>query len=123
MKASLAEARAVYDSASPVSRVHPQAPPFLVVHGDRDTVVPVEDARRFVQAFRDGAHARIAYAEIPGAQHAFEIFHSSRALFVIHGVERFLAYLYSEYRSAQPAVDATVAADPVTLPHLRAGSG
>jgi acetyl esterase/lipase len=121
MKASLAEARDAYESASPVSRVHPQAPPFLVIHGDRDTVVPVEDARRFVQAFREAAHARIAYAEIPGAQHAFEIFHSSRALFVIHGVERFLAYLYSEYRSAQDQKDAaaTVAPDPVR--HLRVG--
>jgi hypothetical protein len=37
------------------------------------------------------------YAEIPGAQHAFEIFPSLRSTFVVHGVERFLAALYSAY--------------------------
>jgi acetyl esterase/lipase len=97
IKASRDEARAVYDAGSPIRRIHPDAPPFLVVHGDRDTVVPVEDARRFYAAFRLRAHGRIAYAEIPGAQHAFEIFPSARALLVIHGVERFLAYLYSQH--------------------------
>jgi len=122
MKASVTEAPAAYEKASPVSRVHPEAPPFLVVHGDRDTVVPVEDARRFVQAFRDGAHGRIAYAEIPGAQHAFEIFPSSRALFVIHGVERFLAYLYSEYLSARAQVSTVATVAAAGVPHRRAVS-
>jgi dipeptidyl aminopeptidase/acylaminoacyl peptidase len=99
IKASRDEAPEVYDAGSPIRRIHPDAPPFLVVHGDRDTVVPVEDARRFYAAFRPRGHQRIAYAEIPGAQHAFEIFPSARALLVIHGVERFLAYLYSQHVS------------------------
>jgi acetyl esterase/lipase len=106
VKASIEEAPSVYEKGSPVSRVHREAPPFLVVHGDRDTVVPVSDARNFVTAFRAKARARIAYAEIPGAQHAFEIFPSSRALFVIHGVERFLAYLYSEHLASRQGVAA-----------------
>ncbi len=29
-------------SASPVYHAHPQAPPFLIIHGDADQVVPVE---------------------------------------------------------------------------------
>jgi acetyl esterase/lipase len=120
MKASVAEAPGAYERASPVSRLHPQAPPFLVIHGDRDTVVPVEDARRFVRAFREGAHSRIAYAEIPGAQHAFEIFPSSRALFVIHGVERFLAYLYSEYLGARAEGATGRSATPDPLPRVHA---
>ncbi len=101
IKASIDEAPEAYAQASPIARIHPDAPPFLVIHGDRDTVVPVADARNFAAAFRRHAHPRIAYAEIPGAQHAFEIFPSSRALFVVHGVERFLAYLYSHYLDAR----------------------
>lgn len=104
VKASLEEAAHIYEEGSPISRLHRDAPPFLVVHGDKDTVVPIEHARRFAEAFHRHAHGRIAYAEIPGAQHAFEIFPSSRALFVIHGVERFLAYLYSEHLSARSAI-------------------
>ena len=86
-----------YEKASPIRQIHEGAPPFLVIHGNRDTVVPVKDARRFCESFRQLGHGRIAYAEIPGAQHAFEIFRSLRALLVIDGVERFLAYLYRLY--------------------------
>jgi acetyl esterase/lipase len=102
IKAARHEAPEVYEAASPLSRLHPGAPPFLVIHGDRDTVVPVEEARRFCAAFRRHAHDQIAYAEIPGAQHAFEIFPSPRAMLVIHGVERYLAYLYSRYLETEP---------------------
>jgi dipeptidyl aminopeptidase/acylaminoacyl peptidase len=40
--------------ASPISHVSPDAPPFLLIHGDRDEVVPVEQSQqmyeRLVQA-------------------------------------------------------------------------
>jgi acetyl esterase/lipase len=118
IKASLSEAPELYEKASPISQLHHEAPPFLVIHGDRDSVVPVNDARHFVTAFRERAHGRIAYAEIPGAQHAFEIFPSSRAMLVIHGVERFLALLYSEHVRASRSV--SPAAEPARpLQHLQ----
>jgi acetyl esterase/lipase len=110
MKASLDEAREAYEKASPMSRVHPEAPPFFVVHGDQDTLVPVREAREFCTLLRHHTHNPVVYAEIPGAQHAFEIFPSLRATFVIHGVERFLAYLYSQYLSANRAAPADLAA-------------
>jgi len=97
MKASVHEAREAYEKASPVSRVHEAAPPFLIVHGDRDSLVPVAEARHFASELGRVATARVAYAEIPGAQHAFEIFPSLRTALVIQGVERFLALIYSEY--------------------------
>jgi acetyl esterase/lipase len=104
MKAKLADAPEAYEKASPIARVHPGAPPFFVVHGDRDVLVPVQQARAFVKALREVGKAEVVYAEIPGAQHAFEIFPSMRTGFVIHAVERFLARLYSRYlRSTRPA--------------------
>ncbi len=97
MKASLDEAPAAWEKASPVSWISTAAPPFLVVHGELDTMVPVEEARHFCDAFCRTAAAPIVYAEIPAAQHAFEIFPSLRSAGVINGVERFLAYLHSRY--------------------------
>lgn len=101
MKASLEEAPEAYAKASPMSRVHPGAPPFFVIHGEFDTLVPVAEARRFAETLRQTAGSSVVYAEIPGAQHAFELFPSLRSMFVIHGVERFLAYLYSQYLMAR----------------------
>jgi acetyl esterase/lipase len=95
MKAKLADAPDAYEKASPIARVHPGAPPFFIVHGDRDTLAPVGEARAFAKALRETGKAEVVYAEIPGAQHAFEIFPSLRTTFVIHAVERFLARLLS----------------------------
>lgn len=95
MKASLAEARAAYEAASPMSHLRPGVPPFMVIHGTNDTLVPVEEARRFCALFRSQAHSPLVYVELPGAQHAFEVFPSLRTAFVIAGVDRFLAWVLS----------------------------
>ncbi len=110
MKQPLAKGRDAFERASPMSRVHADAPPFFVIHGDRDTLVPVAEARRFTEALRSVIRAPVVYAEIPGAQHAFEIFPSLRTTFVVHGVERFLAWLYSAYLVEHGKTDAARAA-------------
>jgi acetyl esterase/lipase len=110
MKASLEERPDAYEAASPMSRIDAQAPPFMVVHGTHDTLAPVEEARRFCQLFRERARSPIVYAELPGAQHAFEIFPSLRTTFVLHGVERFLAWVLSQPAAAAGSVATTRAA-------------
>jgi acetyl esterase/lipase len=110
MKAPFASNQELFEKASPMSRVHADAPPFFVIHGDRDTLVPVAEARRFTEALRASLRVPVAYAEIPGAQHAFEIFPSLRTTFVVHGVERYLAWLYSAYLVERGETDARAAA-------------
>ena len=112
MPAPLAEARAEWERASPMSRVHAGAPPFLVVHGSHDNLAPVEEARRFAALLREVSREPVAYAEIPGAHHAFELFYSLRAIHVVHGVERFLAWLRStRHRAANADAPAAPHAD------------
>jgi acetyl esterase/lipase len=79
-----------YDKASPMHWIREDAPPFLIVHGDLDTLVPVTQARTFAQRLRETSAAPVLYAEMKGAQHAFDIFPSYRAARVIEGTERFL---------------------------------
>jgi acetyl esterase/lipase len=95
MKGGPHEIPELWDLASPISHVRSDAPPFFVTHGDRDTLVPVAQARHFVRALAEKSQQPVVYAEIPGAQHAFELFPSLRALAVIEGVERFLAWTRS----------------------------
>jgi acetyl esterase/lipase len=110
MKASVDEAPELYDLASPMSQIHPDAPPFLVIHGDRDSLVPVAEARRFCHELRETARAPVAYAEIRGAQHAFEIFPSLRGELVLGGVERFLSILHAQWRCERGGEGAPAAA-------------
>lgn len=100
-KASMATDRAVFEAASPLFRIHADAPPMLIIHGDKDSLVPVEDARRFSERLKQISQQPVAYAEISGAQHAFDMFLSLRSEWVTYGVERFLAYLYSHYLTEQ----------------------
>jgi acetyl esterase/lipase len=81
-----------YRAASPIFRVHADAPPFFVLHGTNDSLVPIADARAFVAALREISKNPVAYAELRGAQHAYDIFPSIRAAHVVRGVERFLEW-------------------------------
>jgi len=94
LKKRFAEDPEAFHKASPVSRVRPDAPPFFVIHGTHDSLAPVEEARGFVQALREVSRSPVAYAELPGAQHAFEVFHSLRTRHIVRAVERFLTCIY-----------------------------
>lgn len=93
-----------FRDASPVDQVGPDAPPFFVLHGDQDTLAPVEDARLFVERLRAASPAPVVYAELRGAHHAFDIFVSVRAKPVIESVERFFAAVWQEAVAGGPAV-------------------
>ncbi len=102
-KKRLADDREAFEKASPAFRVHADAPPFFVVHGTHDSLAPVEEGRAFAELLRNTSRAPVAYAELPGAQHAFEIFHSLRTRYVVRGVDRFLASVYSAYLAERAA--------------------
>ena len=72
------------------------APPFFVFHGDHDTYTAPEGARALVDHLRDGSSSPILYAELPGAQHSFDLFHSVRFETVIDGIEAFAAWIRSQ---------------------------
>jgi acetyl esterase/lipase len=74
---------------SPMGHVHPDAPPFLIVHGDHDTYVPVSAARKFAETLRAASRSIVVYAELQGAQHAFDLFRSPRFESVVDAVEAF----------------------------------
>jgi acetyl esterase/lipase len=101
MKGSREEIPEAWDRASPITRVSEDAPPLFAIHGDSDTLVPVLEARNFVSALSEKARAPVAYAELGGAQHAFELFPSVRTLHSVNAVHRFLAFVYSDYLREQ----------------------
>ncbi|MCW3038170.1 MAG: alpha/beta hydrolase [Solirubrobacterales bacterium] len=87
-----------YRAASPRHRVHPGAPPFLLLHGTRDSLVPIADARAFVTALREVSRQPVLLAEMVGGQHAFDVIPSWRTVPVIEAIERFLTTTYEQRR-------------------------
>jgi acetyl esterase/lipase len=58
-----------YRDVSPVAFVDAQSAPFLVIHGGRDTVVPMEHSRRLVAALQ-AAGVEVVYADLVDEDHA-----------------------------------------------------
>jgi acetyl esterase/lipase len=81
-------------TASPITHVSADAPPFFVLHGRNDSLIPVEQARAFTKRLREASRQPVVYAEMPFAQHAFDIFGSARAAHAAVAVEQFLAEIY-----------------------------
>ncbi|HET6951624.1 MAG TPA: alpha/beta hydrolase [Acidimicrobiales bacterium] len=102
-KTSLDDDSARWELASPMSHAGSDAPPFFLLHGTNDTLVPVEQARAFADLLGAGSRRPVVYAELPRAQHAFDVLPSVRAHHTVHAVERFLAVVRSEHGGPTPA--------------------
>ena len=92
--------RRIYLDASPITRLHADAPPFFILHGVDDSIIPVPEGREFVDALREVSTSTVAYAEIPHAQHAFDFFGSPRGHYTADAVEKFLSWVHAT-RSAR----------------------
>lgn len=105
MKTSRARSPAAYLDASPVALVHEEAPPFMLVHGDRDTVAPAAESRRFAEALR-AKGVPVVHAEVPDAQHAFEVFSSPRTAHFVTCATGFLAHVRGAHLADRATLDA-----------------
>jgi acetyl esterase/lipase len=95
IKQKFATHRDIYVDASPIRRLRADAPPFFVLHGHDDSLIPVGEAEEFVDELRAVSKSPVAYAELPNAQHAFDIFGSPRAHQSAEAVARFLSWVYA----------------------------
>ena len=88
----------VFEAGTPLLRITKEAPDFFVLHGAHDSLVSVEQARLFVDRLRETSGATVVYAELPGAQHAFDVFPSIRSAHVVRAIDRYLHWHWNGWR-------------------------
>lgn len=93
----------VFEDGSPILRISAEAPDFFVLHGSLDTLVGVDQARLFVDRLRAVSKRPVVYAELPGAQHAFDVFPSVRSSHVVRAIDRYLHWHWNGYRRERGA--------------------
>ncbi len=71
MRGSYVDKPDEFHIVSPLDQVHADAPPFLVIHGTHDSLVPIAEAEMFVKAL-DEAGADVEFVRVLGAQHGFD---------------------------------------------------
>lgn len=60
--------RAQVQLANPMAHIGKQIPPFLIIHGDKDPIVPIEHSRLFEQSLKK-AGGTVTLRVVAGAQH------------------------------------------------------
>ncbi len=96
VKRSQARHPEVFRAASPTERVHSFAPPFLAVHGSDDRLIPVGEARAFVDRLRSVSEATVGYIELPGVGHGFDLVDGARTAPVVAAIGRFLHQVHHD---------------------------
>ncbi|HEY2086132.1 MAG TPA: alpha/beta hydrolase [Mycobacterium sp.] len=97
MKERYADKPELFELASPISHVHRGAPPFFVLHGENDSVIPTVQARAFCDALREAGADTVGYAELPNAHHAFDLFATVRSRLAADAVADFLGVVYGQH--------------------------
>lgn len=97
MQARYADDPELFASASPISHAHSGAPPFFVLHGENDSLIPRAQARAFCAALRQAGASTVCYAELANAHHAFDTVATVRSRLTADAVADFLGMIYSRY--------------------------
>ena len=97
MQRRLDDNRQLFEDASPIFRVHRNAPPFFILHGENDDVVPHTQARAFAGALRAVGARTVSYVEIPHAHHAFDTIATLRCQMTAEAVAAFLGIIYGRH--------------------------
>lgn len=71
MKSTYGDDPGSFHLVSPVDHVSADAPPFLVIHGTHDSLVPIAEADVFVSDL-EAVGARVEFVRVHGAQHGFD---------------------------------------------------
>jgi acetyl esterase/lipase len=97
MRTRYADDPELFKSASPISHAHNGAPPFFVLHGENDSVIPSAQAQAFCTTLREAGAPTVCYAELPNAHHAFDIAATVRSRLSADAVADFLGVVYGRY--------------------------
>jgi len=89
--------------SSPLDYLKEDAPPAFLAHGDIDTVVKVEGARRFAARLGENSKNPVTYVELSGAQHGFDLLHSERMERVSDGIETWAARVIRAASDPEPS--------------------
>jgi acetyl esterase/lipase len=88
----------LYELASPITHVHPDSPPTLLIQGDKDLMIPVDATRAHYEKLVESSVPAINVV-IPWANHAFDLLFpqiSPPAQSALYDVDRFLALMVNK---------------------------
>jgi acetyl esterase/lipase len=90
----------VLRAASPIHQIHRNAPPTLIVHGDRDFITPESGAKAFYNKLSKTSDSPTFYHKVKGGHHAFDLIDSKQT---DEAVDVIAGFLNATRRKAEAA--------------------
>ena len=96
VKKRFADHKQVYVDASPITKVRPDAPPFFILHGEDDSIIPVREGREFAEALREEStiHRRLCRDSRTPSTPSTSL-GSPHGHYTAHAVEQFLDWVHA----------------------------
>ncbi|KAF2070056.1 hypothetical protein CYY_008625 [Polysphondylium violaceum] len=101
MRSPIEQEPELYRKSSPIDNIRPDLNiPFLVIHGDYDELVPIQESINFVKRFKEVVtNPDITFMEVPFAHHGFDVLMTPRTMYVVHAIHRYLDKISKKHQS------------------------
>ncbi|TXS93855.1 alpha/beta hydrolase [Parahaliea maris] len=82
-----------YRALSPLANITAEAPPFMVIHGTKDSLTAFPEGEYFARELQQTSQQPVVFLPVSDAQHAFDMFHSLRSEQVLRAVVAFVSWV------------------------------
>ena len=86
-----------YQQITPANWISRETPPFLLVQGDTDALISVNEAKKIFRDLQAQNTQNCAILNLPLVEHAFDIFPTLTAQCIVPTIERYLVMLHENY--------------------------
>jgi acetyl esterase/lipase len=90
-----------YQQINPANWVSKNTPPFLLLQGETDALIPVQETQAFWHVLQTKNRSNSALLTLPLVEHSFDIFPSLTAQCIVPTIERYLFLLHENYNNQQ----------------------
>ena len=90
-----------YQQITPANWVSKNTPPFLLLQGETDALIPVQETQAFWHALQSKNRRHSALLTLPLIEHAFDIFPTLTAQCIVPVIEQYLLMLHENYNKQQ----------------------
>ena len=90
-----------YQQITPANWVSNKTPPFLLLQGETDALIPVEETQAFWHALQSKNRRHSALLTLPLIEHAFDIYPTLTAQSIVPVIEKYLLMLHENYKKQQ----------------------
>ena len=90
-----------YQQITPANWISKNPPPFLLIQGETDALIPIEETQAFWNKLRSKKSCNSAFLTLPLIEHAFDIFPTLTAQCLVPVIEQYLLMLHENYYKTQ----------------------